>query len=253
MKLLWPILEPKFANIAPTAAVASSTTARLIRRVPLEWTAPAPPPAVKWARQGAEILETAAISYEWVGDRLRHAGTALHAFLETIARDGVDRWDEAAVRARRPAYRAMLANLGLSPADLDETTKLVENGILRTLRDARGRWILEGHDEAESEFPITGLIDGKIFEAVIDRTFIDENDTRWIIDYKTGEHSGGDLETFLENERKRYEEQLGRYARLMSQRDQRPVRLGLYFPLLSAWLEWGADVVMRRQGTLFDL
>ncbi len=31
---------------------------------------------------------------------------------------------------------------------------------------------------------------------VLDRTFI-ENGTRWIIDYKTSSHSGGDLQGFL--------------------------------------------------------
>ena len=44
------------------------------------------------------------------------------------------------------------------------------------------------------ELPITGLIGGKLYETVIDRTFVDENGVRWIIDYKTSSHEGGGLE-----------------------------------------------------------
>ncbi len=49
----------------------------------------------------------------------------------------------------------------------------------------------------------------------------------------------GDVENFLEAEKERYREQLERYARLMLQRDDRPIRLGLYFPLLGEWLRMG--------------
>ena len=62
---------------------------------------------------------------------------------------------------------------------------------------------------------------------------------RWIIDYKTSRHEGGQLEEFLDNEQIRYSEQMARYARLMSRWREEPIRLGLYFPLLSGWREWG--------------
>ena len=61
------------------------------------------------------------------------------------------------------------------------------------------------------------------------------------------------MENFLEAEKERYRGQLERYARLMALRDDRPIRLGLYFPLLGAWLEWGAGVVLRKQASLFEL
>ena len=64
---------------------------------------------------------------------------------------------------------------------------------------------------------------------ILDRTFADVSSTRWIIDYKTGRHTGGRLEEFLDRERIRYEPQLQRYAVLMANLDPRPIRLGLYF------------------------
>ncbi len=71
---------------------------------------------------------------------------------------------------------------------------------------------------------------------VLDRTFV-ENDTRWIIDYKTSSHSGGDLEGFLQNEAKRYHEQLQRYKNAVAITESRPIRTALYFPLLDRLCE----------------
>jgi ATP-dependent helicase/nuclease subunit A len=61
---------------------------------------------------------------------------------------------------------------------------------------------------------------------------------RWIVDFKTGTHEGGGLEQFLDQEVRRYREQLQRYARLMcSFRPGQQVRAALYFPLMRQWRE----------------
>ena len=74
--------------------------------------------------------------------------------------------------------------------------------------------------------------------AALDRTFIDRNDVRWIVDYKTDTHEGGDLEEFLGREQERYRKQLEQYAALIKMLDGREIKLGLYFPLLKGWREW---------------
>ena len=136
--------------------------------------------------------------------------------------------------------------------DLAEAAATVEKALRNTLQDERGRWILAKHTDAESEFEITGLVEGKLYQARIDRTFIDEQGVRWIIDYKTSSHEGGGLDNFLENEKERYRPQLERYARLLAQKEERPIRLALYFPLLQSWREWAAPTVRRRQASLFE-
>jgi ATP-dependent exoDNAse (exonuclease V) beta subunit len=65
---------------------------------------------------------------------------------------------------------------------------------------------------------------------------VDEG-TRWIIDYKTSSHSGGDLEGFLASEEERYREQLARYREALAINETRPIRTALYFPLLDRLLE----------------
>ena len=59
-----------------------------------------------------------------------------------------------------------------------------------------------------------------------------------IIDYKTGDHLGDDIEKFLDDEQNRYYEQLNRYAAIMAQKEDNKIQLGLYFPLLKKWRYW---------------
>jgi ATP-dependent exoDNAse (exonuclease V) beta subunit len=85
---------------------------------------------------------------------------------------------------------------------------------------------------------LTGIVQGQLVQGVIDRTFVDAEGTRWIVDFKTSTHEGGGLDAFLDAEAVRYAPQLRRYAQLM--RGWQPgarIRLALYFPLLGGWRE----------------
>ena len=252
LRLLWPIAAKVFDKLDHAVAVEPPPKPRVTRRVAPGWSVPEPPLSVNPPQERIEILEPPRVTFEWAGERLRFAGTALHGFLQQIAREGLAAWDDEKVRAYRAQIRSILENLGVVSEDLRDCCERVEAGLLSTLRDPRGRWILHPHSDAASELPLAGMIDGKLIEVVMDRSFIDEQGVRWIIDYKTGEHTGGDLEAFLDNEQSRYREQLERYARLMFQQDHRPIRLGLYFPMLGGWREWPAPVVVRRQASLFE-
>lgn len=100
--------------------------------------------------------------------------------------------------------------------------------------------MMSNHTEAQSEYAISGVINGKIVNHIIDRTFIDEDGTRWIIDYKTSSHEGGNLEGFLDDGQSRYEEQLNEYVLMPGTIGTESVRPGLYFPLMKGWREWGS-------------
>lgn len=107
------------------------------------------------------------------------------------------------------------------------------------MQDERGQWILSGaHAEGRCEVPLTAVTDGRVRRHVIDRTFVDADGTRWIIDYKTGRHEGGDVEGFLDREQERYRSQLAAYAAAFRALEDRPVRTALYYPLVpGGWRE----------------
>jgi ATP-dependent exoDNAse (exonuclease V) beta subunit len=93
------------------------------------------------------------------------------------------------------------------------------------------------HDEAHAEWALSSTQNGMVSHHVIDRSFVDADGVRWIVDYKTGEHGGGDVDAFLAAEMRRHRPQLERYAGLLGGMEGRPLRLGLYFPMIDAWHE----------------
>ena len=159
--------------------------------------------------------------------------------MQRIAREGLDTWTAQRIAAARPYFLASLATLGVPPAECDDAAGRVERALSMTLEDRRGRWVLSRHQDEGTEYALTGFVDGKLFSGTVDRTFADAG-MRWIIDFKTSAHEGGGLDEFLDNEMGRYQKQLERYATLLGAMDERPVRLGLYFPLLGGWREWSA-------------
>ena len=112
---------------------------------------------------------------------------------------------------------------------------MTEQAIETCVRSDRGHWVLADHQDAHCEHRLTAVLSGEARNLVLDRTFV-EDGVRWIIDYKTSSHSGGDLEGFLENEADRYREQLQAYRDAMALVDRRPIKTALYYPLLDRFV-----------------
>lgn len=176
--------------------------------------------------------------FQWAGQAALQVGVVVHQWLYTIAREGVEHWDPERVRAGMDRYRAELKLLGVDCDELPEAANRVMQALEAVLDDATGQWILAARREADSELPVSRAADGLIENLRLDRTFVDDSGTRWIIDYKTSAHEGGSTDAFLDSEVQRYRGQLERYARALSCVDSRPIRVGLYFPLLRAFRQW---------------
>lgn len=242
---LWPVAEDVYREAldqAPPATAADDEALlpiRPLRRLAVDWQAPPPPEGPSLDRPLA-VPEGEPIEFLWAGETARLVGTVVHRQLHRLAVEGVEEATVDDIRSRRAAYRAALTDLGIAPGELEEAVERVTGALTGAIADPRGRWILSGtHGEARSEYALAAFKEGGVpAEAVMDRTFVDDTGTRWIIDYKTSVHTGGGLEAFLDNEEIRYRSQLAFYAQLMQQREKRPIRLGLYFPLLKGWREW---------------
>ena len=116
--------------------------------------------------------------------------------------------------------------------------------VRRCLEDERGRWVLRQHAQARSEIALSGWLDGRVRSVVLDRTFVDDDGVRWIIDYKTAAPGNGTDDAFMDAQFELYREQLETYARVVQRLDAagtdgaRPIKLALYFPLLPGWRQW---------------
>ncbi|MGH8633159.1 MAG: PD-(D/E)XK nuclease family protein, partial [Burkholderiales bacterium] len=186
------------------------------------------------------------VEFSWASETAKHVGTVVHRFLQLAADEGLARWDARRVAALREVFARDLQRLGVPDAERKGAVARVHDALAACLEAERGRWLLAAREETRSELRLTGIADGKLMSVAIDRTFVDEHGTRWIVDYKTGSHEGADVEAFLDREQERYRRQLEQCAALMRGLDPRPIRLGLYFPLLGGWREWNSSDDVTR-------
>jgi ATP-dependent exoDNAse (exonuclease V) beta subunit len=248
LHLLWPAVEAEFAaqtNVLTFQSRKAQPDVPAIRtqRLPLAWHGPAPL-ATFGQTTLHDVIEDEPLhpEFAWVSETGRHVGTLVHREIERITRGNLD---AASVAQNTERYAAELAELGVPPHLRSAAYARVIEALTLMLSDERGRWLLQTadasngtHKDMASELALSGVIGGEIFNGVIDRTFVAQDGTRWIVDFKTSSHEGGGLEEFLVSEVERYRSQLQRYAQLMrGYRPNEPIKAALYFPLLQAWRE----------------
>jgi ATP-dependent helicase/nuclease subunit A len=245
---LWPALGEAFqAPSADTASAgcgdiqlelfAGSQMRRVLRRLTSDWAPPELPLAPQLARLPLAQRSLETLEFSWVDETRRHIGTVVHAALQAFG--GVAELPSRGwLESRAERYREQLRRHGVAERDLGWAAAEVVEALSRTVGDARGRWILAPeHRNAGSEVALTGMTGGRLVSVVVDRSFVDEEGTRWVIDFKTSTHEGGGLEEFIGQQLERYRGQLETYAALARGLGPEPVRAALYFPLLGVFRE----------------
>lgn len=234
---MWKVAAPLFDGLEPHAqAVEEEIKPLPLRRLPDSFTPPVPAPSV--VALSADAEPDPPREFSWAGEAARVVGTVTHRALEGIVKNGLGAWSPARVDQSTPSYLAALMGEGLPKEVAETAVPQVVKALKTALTDPKGKWILGDHPNAEAEYDLTGVLNGRQVRGIIDRTFVADG-VRWIIDYKTSAHEGGGVEAFLDNEKQEYQKKMEEYAALLSAMDDRPIRLGLYFPLLSGWREWG--------------
>jgi len=240
LRVLWPTQRASFAvREAAAGAEPDEDLAGLrggpLRRLPRGWAPRRHVPLQADLPLAAPAREEPVV-FDWAGETARRVGILVHAELQSL---DLSRHDETTVRAREGHFKRWLALHGVPDDHLEGAVASVMAAVLGVHGDARARWIFKsGYRDDLREHALSGPWRGEVVRAVFDRSFIDEQGTRWVIDYKTSGHSGGGREQFLDLQVERYRAQLERYAVLARRLGPEPVRVALYFPLMRAWREW---------------
>ncbi len=260
---LWPVVAVEFqraaanspctedaADISSPSDAADTPSPRLrgegwgegqisqaIRRLASGWSLPEAPPALAWTAASETARAQDDIEYSWAGETARHVGSVVHRWLQRFAEDELQGWSVARIEAMRASFNNELAARGVESAQLVPAAARVATALANALADPRGRWLLGPQQEARNEYRLTAVIEGARRNLVMDRTFTGTDGKCWIVDYKASSHEGTDVEGFLDQQQQRYRAQLARYAQATAQGDR--AMLGLYFPLLAGWREWG--------------
>ncbi len=243
---LWPAVAADFetaaapaANLQP-AAPSPRPPAPALRRL-VEWAPAVTEPGLPLPASAAPAAADG-LRFDWAGETARCVGVVFHRWVQFIAEDGVDAWDASRCLALEAPLRDALRREGVPAARCAAAAARVLAALRATLADPRGRWLLDArHAQAVSELGLTAQLDGRLRRLVVDRSFVDAAGRRWIVDFKTSSHEGGDVAGFVREELRRYRPQLEAYCAAMRQLDARPVSAALYLPLIEdpalRWIE----------------
>jgi ATP-dependent exoDNAse (exonuclease V) beta subunit len=245
LEKLWPAIKSDVMEATPSLAEEKKPleqpdkSPRLIKRLSLNWKNP-----TREYKSEHVTMHQKNRGFELPDNTPRYIGTVTHQIFQQISRLGLDWWTSKSMAEHQLYLQQHLYQLGMTDTAQQMAIHTIQQAIERTLNDPRGRWILSSHLDAKAEFSLTALINQEIKTLIIDRTFIDEHNTRWIIDYKAVDYSLDnyqDITAFLKAEQKKYEKQMQQYYQAMQLIDTRPIRLALYFPVIPAWQEWSID------------
>ncbi len=245
---LWPMVKAAYEKHMPATTEQGEAESKLVvkqetKRLSTDWQHPELPAGLTWQQATADEAETdvesVLIEFEWAGETIKHIGSVVHSAIQCIAEQGIAKWTPERINKEQEGFDNALKQLGVPDSERADAVQRVIKALLNMVNDEHGQWILSTkHKQQENEYPISGMVNDKLSNAILDRTFIDENGCRWIIDYKTSRHEGANRDAFLDHEQERYKEQLEKYGALMKQLGEENIKLGLYFPLLQGWREW---------------
>jgi ATP-dependent helicase/nuclease subunit A len=259
--IAWEALEDEFAaayqKVQPLILITpqqielfpETTKTIRLRRLPLAWKPLSAAGAAEPREELTEVIERPR------GELAARAfGTVVHALLEDLAQfAGIDATGASQgvfeqVAAWRSRALVMLRSNGLPRAEAEAQSAEVVRALAGVLRDPVGRWILGARAEARTEVSwstwdagdvVRTLRGDRMFRAGAEPGSTDETHL-WIVDYKTARHGAAGLDDFLAEEKRKYSRQLESYADITRKiRGQStPIRLALYYPLLSKLVWW---------------
>ena len=193
-------------------------------------------------------LETALendLEYQWASSVAKAVGIVLHDWLQFNSHTLFDHEQgqvdptQTIDQAQKQRWRSELVALNVPPEKINACLSRLEKAMMYMCGDDHARFIFKQHKEQKNEYALSCLENGTVNTYRIDRTFIDQDNVRWIIDYKTTVTQTDNIAEFIDQQiAERHHQQLQKYAELMSQMDARPIKLAVYFPLLKQRRVW---------------
>ena len=234
------LLEPLLPG-APAAEqpAYSRLETQALRRLPTHWQNPVT--QVLWPPRAA-VIEDDPLHQQLLA---RNIGDLVHLGLKYCVERG-HAWLQN--KNDPPLWCRTLAPLCQEPAALAAALASVRKQLRSCVESAELRWLFSDREPSTPddsalrstlqddtcELALVAYTKGYRRDHVIDRTFIDSDGARWIIDYKSAAPAKEQsLAAFLQEQSTRYRQQLLDYAALFQPQKQ-PLKLALLFTALPA-------------------
>ena len=166
-------------------------------------------------------------------------GTLIHQALEQLVKTPESFTNPAAREHRQNFWRMRLQPLIAEPGDLDEAIDFIETTLTTCQQSSESAWLFDRKlQDSQAELAISKLVSGHLYQFVLDRTFIDHEGVRWIVDYKTAvPDSSLTIEEFVDQQCQLHAGQLATYRQLFEEMESRPVRTALLLTSLPRLVE----------------
>jgi len=245
--LLWPVVEMDYQqtfeqnNHDATGQTAAAISAHYpLRRFSSVWQPPVLPESIY---AGGSSIDTTAsdsdIEFDWASEIARVCGIIIHQIFQHIDINGWSQWQPQQVTQRDKAlWQNRLMENGIPRSAIDIAMAQITVAVQNAKKDPNAHWIFsDQHRDIRTEWPVTGLIGHRVMHQVIDRSFIDADGVRWIIDFKSSRHDqSGDLEQFIQQEKSRYLPAMERYRSVVTALENLPTQIALYYPVLKRFV-----------------
>lgn len=240
---VWPALENEFvcqtqiSTAAETTAESEKTTTLQRLRADfrpdfqpsIEWQCPVPTASLPADPQ--EDLE-----FAWATELAAGVGTVLHQWLENHSNNLFDMQIDA---AQQRVWRSELRQMGVPKDRISAGVKRLSDAVRSMQGDKNAKFLFTQYSIQKNEYSLTESVNGQLFRHQVDRTFIDSDGVRWVVDYKSTSTRQKDMANFVDAQvNERHREQLERYGRILYKLDPRPIKLAVYFPLLKEMRTW---------------
>lgn len=152
----------------------------------------------------------------------KHFGTITHRILQWICQFHPQSLSDIPWEIARYQFKT----LGWSAKETEKGIEKIQELITQFWNDPIGQWLKKPRAFEKNEFALL-IQDGDIVRnAIIDRTFVEDN-TLWIIDFKT------------HTEKQQYQQQLNRYAQALNVLyPQYRLSCGLFYLTTATWKTW---------------
>jgi len=163
--------------------------------------------------------DSEAQQFEWATSAATGVGTVLHRWLQY---NGANVLNVQMDQAMIIGWRTELIALRVPEAQIDYAVRNLRQAIENIKSDTQAHFIFKPYAIEQNEYALSEYDEGIVKKSIIDRTFVDENDVRWVVDYKSTPTRNKDLVAFAQEQvATRHKEQLE-----------------LYFPLLKQLVSW---------------